>query len=173
MKKEYLEEVDLHEVSVVGTPAYPRAIVKSMSGFSKHIIGGNKMQKDEIAVTPAEKIEVKTEPAKVEPVKVEVKPEVTEPVKDKVIEDKKVPEKEINADKDEATAKAVSKAVSTEIEKFVKTASFDKLVEKTVDKIIDKRAKTENSDKFPNKKEIKDKDIGELGASMMASKKNI
>jgi len=164
-----LERIELHETSVVGTPAYGRAVVKSGRGFTEQVkksIGEKEMiQKDEIAVTPAEKIE-ETTPT---PEKVEVKPEVTP---EKVIEEK-VPEKEDNADKDEATTKAVSKAVEAGIEKYVKTASFDKLVEKTVEKVISKKATKGDVKKFPKKDKVEDKNLGELGASFMATKENV
>ena len=166
-----LERIELHETSVVGTPAYGRAVVKSGRGFANQVkksIGENMIQKNEEIITPTEKVEEKIEtptPKK----EVEVKTEVPE----KVTEEKQIPEKEDNADKDEATTKAVSKAVEAGIEKYVKTASFDKLVEKTVEKIISKKATKDDTKKFPKKDINKDKNLGELGASFMATKENI
>lgn len=175
--KEFLEEVDLHEVSVVGPPAYPRAIVKS---FNKQVMGET-MQKDEIGAEASEE-ETKTS-TKVDETANADKPETktetkTEDVKveDKTSDKKSKGDKDSDddADKDgaiEEKSKAVlEKTVDERVEKYVKSKSFDKLVEERVEKIMSRRAETEDTKKFPEKeKKLEDEDVGRLGAKFVSS----
>lgn len=151
--KDVLEDVELHETSVVGTPAYGRAVVKSFNKQVKEQTGGDIM-KDKSSEQDSEAEDTNIEENK--------KAEETD---EKNTDENNAEDEEESESDEKNTDVNIEKVVNERVDKLVKSESFEKMIDERIDKALNKKSMSEDKDKFEEDK--KPKSVGELGAKFL------